>query len=149
MKNFLISLVFLLGVLSCNNSNNLSDVSYAKKAEHPGKVLMEKNCNVCHSPSASHDSRLAPPMIAVKKHYINSETSKQEFIEATKAWVKNPNKQDAKMFGAVRRFGVMPKADYSEETIEQIADYIYDNDIEQPEWFQEHFESRKGKGKMN
>jgi len=149
MKNFLFTLVFLLGVLSCNNSKNLSEVSYSKKTEHPGKVLMEKNCNVCHSPSASHDSRLAPPMIAVKKHYINSETSKQEFIDALKAWIKNPNEEDAIMFGAVRRFGVMPRADYSEETIEQIADYIYERNIEQPTWFQKHFENRKGKGKMN
>jgi len=44
------------------------------------------------------------------------------------------------MFGSVRRFEVMQKLPYPEETIGQIADYIYDNDIEQPDWFQEHYE---------
>ncbi|MDG1954910.1 MAG: hypothetical protein P8I51_08480 [Polaribacter sp.] len=47
--------------------------------EHPGKKLMENNCYVCHSPSNSHDNRIAPPMIAVKKHYKSSKTTKQRF----------------------------------------------------------------------
>ena len=38
----------------------------------------------------------------------------------------------------------MPKAEYSDEDITQIADYIYDNDIESPEWFEEHYKNRKG-----
>ena len=50
------------------------------------------------------------------------------------------------MFGAVKRFGVMPKTPYPEETIKQIADYMFDFDIEQPEWFEDHFNEEKGKG---
>ncbi|MBT8243993.1 MAG: c-type cytochrome [Winogradskyella sp.] len=149
MKIIFIILVFVFGLLSCNNSKNFSDisqeVSYSAKKSHPGKTLMENKCYVCHSLTAAHDNRLAPPMIAVKKHYINDNTTKLEFTKSLKAWVKNPNGVDAKMFGAIRRFGVMPKAEYSDEVITQIADYIYDNDIESPKWFEEHYKNQKGK----
>ncbi|ARV10014.1 hypothetical protein BTO05_10345 [Winogradskyella sp. PC-19] len=156
MKRVFIILVLVFGLLSCNNSKNFSDVSqevsYSTQKSHPGKTLLENKCYVCHSPTATHDNRLAPPMIAVKKHYINDKTTKLDFTNAMRAWIKNPNEVDAKMFGAVRRFGVMPKAEYSDEDITQIADYIYDNDIESPEWFEEHYKNRKGKankGKRN
>ena len=117
--------------LALNSINQLS--------EHPGKKLMETYCFACHNPTASHDNRLAPPMIAIKKHYINSDTTKEEFVNSIQAWIKNPNEDDAKMYGAVQRFGVMPKAPFLNEDIEKIADYIYENDITQPEWFDAHF----------
>lgn len=82
-------------------------------------------------------------MIAIKKHYINENTTKEEFVASMQAWIKNPNKEDAKMFGAVKRFGVMPKKAFPEKTIAQIADYMYDFQIEQPEWFEDHYKSRK------
>jgi len=107
---------------------------------------METHCYVCHSPSASHKDRIGPPMIAIKRHYLNSNTTKEEFIESIQAWIKNPNKDDAKMPGAVRRFGVMPKQYFDEETITQIADYMYESNIEQPEWFEDHFNESHGKG---
>lgn len=113
---------------------------------HPGKTLMETNCYVCHSPTGNHDDRIGPPMIAIKKHYIDSNTSKEEFIASMQAWIKNPNESDAKMFGAVKRFGVMPKQAFPEETIKQISEYMYDFDIEQPEWFEDHYKEQNGKG---
>ena len=111
--------------------------------EHPGKRLMETNCYACHNPTASHENRIAPPMIAIKNHYISNNTAKEEFINSIKAWIKNPNIEEAKMYGAVNRFGIMPKQSFLEEDIVQIADYMYDNDIEQPEWFEEHFKGMK------
>ena len=116
---------------------------------HPGKKLMETNCYVCHSPTASHDDRIGPPMVAIKRHYIDDETTKEQFIADMKAWIKNPNETDAKMRGAVKRFGVMPKQAFPEETIEKIADYMYDFEIDQPEWFEDHFNEEKGKHNGN
>ncbi len=144
-------IIVLIALVSCkNNSNENSDytnlTSIEKDQEHPGKKLLEVNCYVCHSPTASHDDRIAPPMIAVKKHYLTEGVSKKEFIQSIQDYMKNPNAEDAKMYGAVKRFGVMPKATYPDETITQIADYIYDYDIEQPEWFEDHFEQGQGKG---
>lgn len=150
MKNTLFLIGFLSFLfISCNNSN--TRVSYAIKNNdvktdsiHPGKKLMEVYCYACHDAITTEENRLAPPMIAIKRRYIFKDTSKEEFIADMQNWVKNPTEKNAKMFGAVRRFGVMQKLPYPEETIEQIAEYMYDYEIEQPEWFEEHFKQMGG-----
>ena len=146
MKQLLFIGLVLIITFNCKESNekNLSAFDRQMTANtHPGKKLMETNCYVCHSPALSHDDRIGPPMIAVKKHYLRKTTTKEEFKKAIQDWIDNPNENDARMRGAVRRFGVMPKQTFSEETIEQIADYMFDNAIEQPEWFEDHFKNYK------
>ncbi|GHC62174.1 c-type heme family protein [Ulvibacter litoralis] len=146
MKN-ITYLIFLSVLLySCQETKHKEYSASQKQVEvnHPGKKLMETNCYVCHSPSATMEDRIGPPMIAIKKHYIGENTSKDEFVKAMQAWIENPNEKDAKMYGAVKRFGVMPKQAYPSETIAQIADYMFDYDIEQPEWFEEHYNSKNG-----
>ncbi|WP_439131169.1 c-type heme family protein [Polaribacter sp.] len=147
MKYFTILFVLLVA-FGCQKKQN---PSYAKAksqvdVNHPGKKLMENKCYVCHSPSASHDDRIAPPMIAIKKHYISSETTKEEFIESIQNFVKKPTKETTKMRGAVKRFGVMPKQVFAADDIKKIAEYMFDNEIEEPEWFESHFNEEKGKG---
>ena len=157
MKNYFQYLIVIIGLifLSCNQpvqdkNDYLAINNISQSNEHAGKKLMEMYCYACHNATTSHDSRLAPPMIAIKKHYINSSTTKEEFVNAIQAWVKNPNKDDAKMFGAVKRFGVMIKQPFAEDDIKLIADYMFDNDIDQPEWFEDHEKgSKMGKGKVN
>ena len=152
MKKVILLLVFMYSFFSCKDANQ---PSYSKKngktkitkKQHLGKKLMENNCYVCHNPTASHDNRVAPPMIAIKKHYISSETTEEEFIASLQNFIKNPTEETAKMRGAVKRFGVMPKQAYPEETIKQIAEYLFENDIEQPEWFESHFNGEHGNGK--
>jgi mono/diheme cytochrome c family protein/nitrate reductase cytochrome c-type subunit len=148
MKYLGLLMLFAVLTFSCNNSKNKDYYAFEKQKEantHPGKKLMETNCYTCHNPTGTHDERIGPPMIAIKKHYISDETTKEEFIASIQSWIKNPNEEDAKMFGAVRRFGVMPKQAFPEETIKQIADYMYEFDIDQPEWFEDHFNEEKGK----
>ena len=150
MRRLLALTFFSILLFSCNNSKNKTYSAFDKAMEannHPGKKLMEINCYTCHSPSATEENRIGPPMIAIKKHYIDNQTSKAEFIDNMQAWIKNPNAKDAKMFGAVKRFGVMPKQSFPEATIEKIADYMFDFDIEQPEWFDDHYNNEHGKGK--
>ena len=147
MKQLLLFLSLSI-FFSCQKNNKTSYNSKKDVLEiNPGKKLLETQCYICHSPVLKHDDRVAPPMIAIKKHYINDDVSKEEFIKSMQNWIKNPTKENAKMFGAVRRFGLMPKQAYPEETIKQIADYLYDNEIEKPEWFDEHHNKEKGKGR--
>ena len=150
-----IILLFLVSTfISCQNSKKevymtkteLGKDSSLISNEHPGKKLLEQNCYVCHNPTTIEENRIAPPMIAIKKRYISSSTTKTEFKKAFQEWVKNPNEKDAKMFGAVRRFGVMPKTPFPEETIDQIADYMFDHEIEQPTWFEDHYNKERGRG---
>ena len=136
MKKLLFAFVVLL--VSCNGNQTKDSTGGDYSATHPGKVLMETNCYVCHSPKGSHENRLAPPMAAVKMHYFSDDISKEEFIAEIQNWVKEPKEENAKMFGAVRRFGVMTKTPFPEGTVKQIADYMYSHDLDKPEWFDDH-----------
>ncbi|MCB0466756.1 MAG: DUF3365 domain-containing protein [Aequorivita sp.] len=159
---FLAILFFISFFTACNTNTRNEYLAIAENTvnteteiiqEHPGKKLMENNCYVCHNPKTAEDAMIAPPMVAVKMHYISGETSKEEFIVAMVEWSKNPSEEKSKMPGAVKKFGLMPYQFYPEETIKQIADYMYDNDIEEPQWFDAHYKQMHGdrpqmKGRM-
>lgn len=151
MKKILLIFGFIFLFVGCKNSTN----PISKKlvignaehiADHPGKKLMETYCYACHNPTTSHDDRIAPPMIAVKKHYISDDTTKEQFILDIQNWIKEPNEEKSRMPGAIRNFGLMPYAPFPEETIAQISDYMYDYNIDQPEWFEVHFNKERGNG---
>lgn len=125
---------------SANNENSEIDIIQ----EHPGKKLMENNCYVCHNPKTAEASMIAPPMIAVKMHYISEDTTKEGFINDMVEWAKKPSEEKSKMPGAVKKFGLMPYQFFPEETIEQIADYMFDNETQEPEWFDAHYKQMNG-----
>ncbi|MFH6604429.1 DUF3365 domain-containing protein [Maribacter algicola] len=147
-----ILLLAILGMFGCKDKaktiplDTASEKEVAQSGEeHPGKKIMETECYLCHNPKASQASMIAPPMIAVKKHYIDDNTTKEEFIESLILWINDPE-APSKMPGAQQRFGKMPYLPYPKETITQIAEYIYDHEIEEPEWFSAHFEEEHGNG---
>ena len=145
-------LIVIAFVFSCKDSkepsySNKKAVSSTKMQEHAGKKLMETNCYVCHNPTATEDNRIAPPMNAVKKHYIGDNTTKEAFVKSMQDWIENPIKENAKMHGAVKRFGVMPKQVFSEETVQLISEYLFENEIEKPTWLEEHYNKERGNGK--
>ena len=155
---FYLPLVITLILLtSCNESQKTTYVSQSgvtpgldkitTALNHPGKKLMESKCYVCHNPSTDHETRIAPPMVAIKSHYLNKETTKEEFIAGVWNFVNKPTKEKSKMRGAVKRFGLMPYQRFSQEDINLIADYMYDYKIDEPAWFKEHVEE-ESKGKM-
>ncbi|NRR92491.1 DUF3365 domain-containing protein [Winogradskyella undariae] len=156
MKNSILILVLVLVSVSCN-SNKKEENSYSKvnkiESDHPGKKLMETNCYVCHSSTASETDRIGPPMIAIKRRYLRNEMTKEQFTASMQAWIKNPLEENAKMLGAVKRYGVMPKQHFPEETIAEISEYMFDFEIDQPEWFEEHYNkgnrNQKGRGMSN
>lgn len=156
MKQILTIIVISLLIISCGGKTK-KKVDYNKKITqdkteeiiHPGKKLLEKHCFLCHNISTSHDDRIAPPMIAVKAHYIKKGTTKEGFMEEFVDFVKNPTKENAKMRGAVKKFNVMPYQQFDERDIKKIAEYIYDYQIEEPAWFKEHWQERQGKKYIN
>ena len=48
--------------------------------------------------------------------------------------------------GAVNQFKTMPKQDFKKKKKKKIAAYIYDNEIETPEWFEDHFQQNHKNG---
>ncbi|WP_258922840.1 DUF3365 domain-containing protein [Arenibacter sp. P308M17] len=160
MKYLSFFTILLMTLASCKEANKTDnklvetkvDSSSVDRAKiHPGKKIMETECYLCHNPKASQVSMIAPPMVAIKRHYIDSTTTKEQFIEAIVAWINDPQEEKSKMPGALNRFGIMPYQPYPEETIGLIAEYMYDYEIAQPEWFNEHYQRehgrRMGKGK--
>lgn len=110
-----------------------------------GFTLLENNCFVCHSPDAKMEVRLAPPMEAVKRHYINEETKEEDFTADFIKFINNPAEENTKMPGAVKKFGVMPKMSFSENELKAIAHYIYISKLEKPDWFDKHYQEEKAK----
>lgn len=115
--------------------------------QHPGLEMLETYCYVCHSPTATMDDRVAPPMAAVKMHYISEETSKEDFTNEFLSFLAEPTEDKAKMRGAIRKFGLMPAQKFPEEALQQIAEYLYEHEIETPAWFEQHRKEEMGKGK--
>ena len=108
-----------------------------------GLALLQNNCFSCHSPNATHESRIAPPMIAIKEHYWQEGKSKAEFVAEIKKFLHEPSEANSKMPNAVKKFGVMPKMSFSDEQIEKIAAYIYEHDLEKPDWFKQAHQAQK------
>ena len=154
MKNFLLP-IFALFLLSGCQEKKAEYLSPLKtelrqsvvKQEHPGKKLMETYCYTCHSPTAPMDEgRIGPPMAAVKAHYLMNNSTKEEFIEKIVAFVDEPSAEKSEMRGAIKKFGLMPYQEFPEGAAEKIAEYIYEYEIDEPDWFAEHWKQGPGKG---
>ena len=99
----------LVGCNAENKETKASDEGPNDKLMVEGHELMKNNCYSCHSPTGSHENRAAPPMIAIKRHYIDDNVSESQFTKELIAFVRNPSEEHSKMPGARRRFGLMPK----------------------------------------
>lgn len=155
MRTYIILLAFIVALASCKDAPKSKIEPLEQKVvaaevqsskTHQGKHIMQQECYTCHDPKASMANRIAPPMEAVKRHYIDSNTTKEEFTEALISWVNDPQ-TETKMPGAHTKFGPMPYLPNPESDIAQIADYIYDNELERPEWYDGHFQKTHKKGK--
>ena len=124
----------------------LTQITYADDHKS-GQQLYKANCASCHGTSGgmNMNKRVAPPIIAVRMHYIGTYSDKDSFVMAVADWVEKQDEDNSLMRGAIRRFNIMPPVSISRKDAEKIAAYIYAGDIEKPEGFQKHFEERHGK----
>jgi hypothetical protein len=149
----LIIIISLFSIIACKDTKKTNDyksIPTAKITEtetqpvHKGYKLMKSYCYSCHNPNTtSHDAIIAPPMIAIKTRYKKEYKTKKQFIDAISNWVQNADKKDALMLGAVEKFNVMPKLPFPTKQLNEIADYVYDNEIETPKWFSNHKSTEK------
>jgi mono/diheme cytochrome c family protein len=152
MRTFAIVLTLfsLFFLIQCQNQNT-EETSPNEELMAQGNNLLETNCYSCHSPEAGHQSRIAPPMAAIKKHYTKDTEGEQEFSEAIIAFMQNPSTETAKMKHAIEKFGLMPKMSLSEQELKAVSHYMYHAEIEKPGWNYkaEGKKYRKGKGKKS
>ncbi len=137
---------------SCNRSDNYDNKESAEQpmgenlvAKGKAVELMKQQCFSCHSPRGGEHNRVAPPMIAVKRHYLEEGDSEKDFADKMWAFLANPSEEVSMMPGAVEKFGLMPKMPFEEEQIREIAAYLYNNDIQKPDWFEKHYQEEHGK----
>lgn len=150
---YLVVILLIFGFVSCQkDKKEYREIQDTKPTSlqteaHDGKKLMETHCYLCHSPNAAENAgRIAPPMVAIKARYIDKEGyNKEEFVKYVTAFVANPTEDIALMYGAVRKHGVMPKQAFPEGSIEKIADFMFDYQIEEPKWFKAHWEGHGNK----
>jgi len=140
-------ITFLLITILLGKSCLNSDKKTSKSSE--GEKLLASNCYNCHSPTAKENNLLAPPMVAVKKFYEKKYDNKEDFIDAIVGFVKNPTTENALMKTAVKRFGLMAAMGFDEEQLQKMASHIYEGDLPQPDWFEEHYKEMHENGKIH
>ncbi len=155
MKPLFLSLTAILLMFSCKQGPKTTETAQEPIAQitstpEEGKKLLETKCYVCHNPSmGENQQRIAPPMVAVKAHYLDVYPSKEAFVNGIIDFVKSPSQDKSMMRGAVRRFGIMPTQQFPEDEVRKIAEYMYEFRIEEPEWFQDHWMDRRGDSLYN
>lgn len=120
----------------------LSSISHAQADS--GIQLYEENCASCHGGEQRGSDRVAPPIFAVKGHYLTPYPTKESFVQAVVAWVKAPEESRAHMPGAIRRFELMPAIEISEADATKIAEFIFDGQFDRPGWYAQHYREEHG-----
>lgn len=125
----------------------LPQAIFADNEAGQGKELYQTYCSGCHGLTGGMDmkQRVAPPIAAVRFHYIDSYPDKTSFVAAVTGWLEKQDVNKSLMRGAIRRFNLMPPITVSKEDAEKIANYIYVGNIEKPEGFDEHVEQQHGR----
>jgi mono/diheme cytochrome c family protein len=108
-----------------------------------GQALFEKYCIACHQ--IQGPPKIAPPVFGVINHVKGVYPEREAFVKRIVEWVENPNPNDVLMPGAVKRFGVMPKLGYPKEDVRKIAEFLYDHQVNVPQWFIEHYRQQHGR----
>jgi cytochrome c len=125
----------------------LSQVVVAGDDEAEGKQLYKTYCSACHGATGGMDmsKRIAPPIAAVRMHYIGLYPDKTSFVAALVNWVEKQDESKSLMRGAIRRFNIMPPVSVASEDAEKIAAYIFQGNIDKPAGFDKHVEERHGR----
>jgi len=143
-------LYITLGFAAClifSNCTNPKEEKLANSSTGDGLAkgfqLLEQNCFTCHSPNTSGESKVAPTSASIKEHYVKNGITQEDFTKQLVDFLNNPSLVSSKMPDAVRKFGLMPKMNLSDEQIESIANYLYNTEIENPDWFEKNYMNEK------
>lgn len=139
-KTVITAFSVLLGLLflqSCGRNAEPITVEEesTKVDEQVALKLMSQTCFTCHNPDMEIDNRVAPPLFKIREHYLDDETTQDEFVKNITYFINNPTEENSIILGAVRNFGLMPKMTFKDEDIKLIAAYLFENDVASDEWY--------------
>lgn len=138
---YLFTLFFAYFFVSCSAEKDQSETIPVDPAKsllvnnERAQELLTNKCYVCHSNKVSKGNMLAPPMIQIKEAYVEATSSRDQFIEQFVDFVSQPTRDKAILKDAVEQFSLMAYEGTKKEDLEQIAAYIYDQEIEVPDWW--------------
>ena len=97
---FLLSLALLSQTPSAQENH--------QEVESDGEQIFQTVCSACHGAAGGMDmaQRLAPPMVAVRMHYIEAYPDQASFVTAVADWVQNQEEGRSLMPGAIRQFNL-------------------------------------------
>jgi mono/diheme cytochrome c family protein len=104
-----------------------------------GYNRMQRNCTICHNSNPAAKGQVAPTIAEIKLQYLKASSDKTAFVQAMTAFTLNPNADQSKMPDAVKKFGLMPKMNFSEQELNAIATYIFNTPLEDADWYKENF----------
>lgn len=142
MKNkilisFLAIITMLFATIACDDSNANDKAELSKKDKNRKALrIISTTCFTCHSPEREidHKARTGPPIYKIRPHYIREGITREEFVAEISDFLKEPTEEKAKLKGAIRNFGLMPRMPLPEDDIRMIAEYLYDNDFTAEQW---------------
>lgn len=146
-KLALFIMTILLAFFGCapKQEGKLNEIQLNADELIEARALFQTHCYACHTPRGNQDDRVAPPMIAIKRHYITDQTTQAQFIADVSTYVVTPRTDISKMPDAVRKFGMMVPLQVPKDDLKKIATFIYQQDIEAPDWFEAHYKEEHGK----
>lgn len=97
-------------------------------ADDYGSLLFHGNCTTCHFETKSAS---APSVVDFKKRYITAFPKKEDFVAYLSLWVQHPNEETSIMRDAIEKHGLMPELGFELDTLQIIAEYIYETDFTQ------------------
>jgi cytochrome c551/c552 len=95
--------------------------------EKLGSLLFNGNCATCHH---LHKASSAPTITEIRRRYKEAFPQKELFIKQLATWVKHPKKETSIMHDAIEKYELMPELAFDKESLEIIAEYLYEGKIE-------------------
>ena len=133
----LLSLI-VVSLISCSpqtENKNLEFETSDSFQYQKGFQLLESTCFSCHSPNGIEQNMVAPNMVKIKKAYLQQYPKKEDFTRAIHYFLSHPTEENALVKNAVSQYGLMPQMSLSKKQVEDIAEYLYQNPIEDPLWY--------------
>jgi len=96
------------------------------QADNYGALLLNGNCTTCHYIDKSLS---APSLKVIKQRYIEAFPQKELFVNYMSTWVLHPKEETSIMLDMIEKYELMPELGYDIDTLEKIAEYIYNTDF--------------------
>lgn len=138
-------IALLLFAISCSTNEETTSENLVKADLSKGFQALNENCFSCHSANPNIENKVAPTAAELKMAYAENYKNEAAFAQAMVEFMQMPSAEKSKMPDAIQKFGLMPKMDFSEATIKNIAAYLYQTEIEKTDWFATSFEKEKEK----